>query len=68
LSLSTRTASANCGRKCVGELVHTKHVPPRFFNKLSTILEYCAWSGSHEAIGRTFLDLTIIYEPAIKAQ
>jgi hypothetical protein len=46
----TRTASANCGQKCVGELAHTKHVLLRFFEKLSIVPEYSAWSGSPEAV------------------
>jgi hypothetical protein len=50
--LSTRTASANCGQKCVGELVHTKRVLQRSSKKLLPVPEYSAWSGSHEAIGR----------------
>ena len=66
--LSIRTGSANCEQKCVGELVHTKHVLPHFFKKLSTIPEYSAWSASHEAIGRAFVYLTNIYEPTVKAQ
>jgi hypothetical protein len=58
--LSIRIASGNCGQKCVGELVPTKHVLLRFFKKLSTIPEYSAWSGSHESEVRG--------QPTIKAQ